>query len=262
MRNVVNPSTAGLGAFLQQPLVTGVAQLSRDLTQAKQNGDYSPLLRVPLRAFDFMPAILRDVRFYADNSAPETRSSDVIQSEFSRIMGGIPGVDSVKRYNTLGEAEERYQAASNTLLNVFFNPATTTFVRNHPVASEVLRLAEATGEPVAPGRAPKTVKVNPTGRSGDVQTLALTNEDISRLQKLQGSLFTELARLEMARPDYFRWSDYQRSKSMGEAVAASQAAAKSILFNHRLYSIGPEGASMNRDALRAVLIGKAAGLIP
>ncbi len=248
---------------MEQPLVTGVSAFSNDLMQAKQTGNYETLLRLPIRALDFVPAIVRDVRYFNNNALPETRSSDVIGGEFSRILGGVPGIDLPQRYNVLGEAEERYQAASNTILNTFFNPAMTTFVRKHPVASEVLRLAEQTGDKsVAPARVNKSVRINTTGMPNAAQTLALTNQDVSRLQELQGKLFVELAKLEMTRPDYFRMTDYQRAKSMADAVAASQSAAKSVLFGHRLYSISPEGATLNRDAVRAVLIGKAAGIIP
>lgn len=262
-RRIVEPAGSGFGAFMEQPLVTGVSAFSNDLMQARQTGNYRTLWRLPIRALDFVPAIVRDVRYFNNNALPETRSSDVIGGEFSRIMGGVPGIDLPQRYNVLGEAEERYQAASNTILNTFFNPAMTTFVRKHPVASEVLRLAEQTGDKsVAPARVNKSVRINTTGMPNAAQTLALTNQDVSRLQELQGRLFVELAKLEITRPDYFRMTDYQRAKSMSDAVAASQSAAKSVLFGHRLYSISPEGATLNRDAVRAVLIGKAAGIIP
>ena len=262
-RRIVEPAGSGFGAFMEQPLVTGVSAFSNDLMQARQTGNYRTLWRLPIRALDFVPAIVRDVRYFNNNALPETRSSDVIGGEFSRILGGVPGIDLPQRYNVLGEAEERYQAASNTILNTFFNPAMTTFVRKHPVASEVLRLAEQTGDKsVAPARVNKSVRINTTGMPNAAQTLALTNQDVSRLQELQGKLFVELAKLEITRPDYFRMTDYQRAKSMADAVAASQSAAKSVLFGHRLYSISPEGATLNRDAVRAVLIGKAAGIIP
>ncbi len=262
-RRIVEPAGSGFGAFMEQPLVTGVSAFSNDLMQARQTGNYRTLWRLPIRALDFVPAIVRDVRYFNNNALPETRSSDVIGGEFSRILGGVPSIDLPQRYNVLGEAEERYQAASNTILNTFFNPAMTTFVRKHPVASEVLRLAEQTGDKsVAPARVNKSVRINTTGMPNAAQTLALTNQDVSRLQELQGKLFVELAKLEMTRPDYFRMTDYQRAKSMADAVAASQSAAKSVLFGHRLYSISPEGPTLNRDAVRAVLIGKAAGIIP
>ena len=215
VRNITQPAGSGMGAFLEQPLVTGLSAFSMDLMQARQTGNLEPLMRVPIRALDFVPSIVRDVRFYNDNAVAETRSSDVIAGEFSRIMGGIPFVDLPQRYNVLGEAEERYQAASNTLLNTLFNPAMTTFVRKHPVASEVLRLADATGDKsAAPARVSKSIRINTTGLPDRAQTLEMTNQDISRLQGLQGRLFVELAKMEMTRPDYFRMTDNERARSM------------------------------------------------
>jgi hypothetical protein len=262
-RHFIKPAASGFDAFLDSPMVTGISQFVRDLNFAKQTGDWSYVARTPIRALDFVPAIVRDVRYIGNNTLPETRSASVLESELSRILGAFPMVDLPTRYNTLGEAEERYQAASNSWRNVLFNPASTTYIRSNPVAAEALRLYALTGDnKVAPNAVNKSITLNTSGIAGQSQKLELTSADISKLSKLQGQLGTELMRAYIATPQWAATNDFGRAKIMATAFAASQNAAKAVLFGHKLQTIGPSGRTQDIEAFRAIMFGKAAGLIP
>ena len=136
-------------------------------------------------------------------------------------------------------------------------------MRNHPVASEVLRLWEQTGDKsAAPKSVGKSIQVNSTLIAGQSKRLDLTNEDISRLTKLQGSLTTELMRAQLASPAYYQLTDYERARVFAGHVAAAQNAAKAVLFGHKLMTLSKDGPQINAPALRAIAFGKSAGLIP
>lgn len=251
--NLLDGLKGGVSALGEQPLVSGLSMFARDIANDFQQDSLAHTARVVIRLADFVPAIVRDIRYMGNNTVPETRSANWIQAEFDRITGGIPGVNLPARYNVLGQAEQRYKVAGNSWLNVLFNPFTVSQLKATPAAAEAMRLAEAGEAKAAPSAVARTISVRADGKTP--QKLPLTNAEISEMQRLTGQLTANAHAMRLVNPAWASYSDATKAKLFADDVAGAQNAAKAILHGHKLWSVSLSGLDVDK---RAAALGFAA----
>ena len=261
--NIVQPTDGALKAFSDQPMVMGFSALGDDIKAATEQNDKTQMLALFARAMDFVPAIVRDFRYGQNNALSETRHSNAIIAELNRIVGGVPYNALPQRFDLLGRAQHKYDAARSGWLNAIFNPLTERVVRQDPLVSEALRLWSATGSKATIPDATKNrveIQTGPDPRTR--RTILLNTEQIAAHQRLTGQLTAQAMTLVMSHPSYTRWPDAVRAKEIGNQIAAASSAAKIVLFNDSPARFS--GGRMNFDyaAMAAITRGKAAGIIP
>jgi len=132
---------------------------------------------------NFIPTVLKQVRDLSDNTMRETAGVDFVERIMARAQSSLPGLsmDMPARYDLLGEAEARYQYGTNTLFNVFLNPAFVSRYKSDPVLMEAERIYRATGDKSAvPRNVPPTLNVEGV-------SARLTNEEVSQYQQAMGT---------------------------------------------------------------------------
>lgn len=136
---------ASTGTLEEQPLLSGLKQLF---------GGNKPL---PERLMDvaegipasFAPTLLNQIRQLKDNTARSTAAPNVAARMVNRIMYRLPMVSEFLpvAYKSFGKSEPRetYQNGSNTLFNVFLNPAFVSKYHVDPQIAIILNPYEQEG---------------------------------------------------------------------------------------------------------------------
>jgi hypothetical protein len=130
----------------------------------------------------FVPTALNQVRQFTDNTQRNTYDPLKMPMFTNRAKNKIPVLASKlpPNYNTLGNKKEVYQGKSNSLFNVFLNPAFVSRYNPTPEAKMVLDIINNTGDTtVAPRRAQKYLTID--GKRYD-----LTTEQYSEYQRRLG----------------------------------------------------------------------------
>ena len=171
---------------------------------------------------NFIPTFVRQLRDYTDNTMRETSAGDFMQRTGAKFQASLPGQSEKlpARADLLGEAQERYQYATNSLFNVFLNPAFVRAYKADPELQEAERVYRATGERgVLPGRVEATMQLAGT-------TVHLTNEELAAYQASFGKMGQTLLTKLLESP---RWASAPlpaKAEAMAAALRMAHNAAK------------------------------------
>ncbi|MHB8172107.1 MAG: hypothetical protein ACYDG6_11300 [Thermincolia bacterium] len=179
---IANSLEGAINTILEQPVLQGLLrqfqgyELSENITRTAQDLPSS-----------FTPTLLNQVRQYSDNTSRVTYDPSRLQETVNRVKLKIPGQaeELPVAYDTMGNAKENYQSGTNTLFNVFLNPAFVSKYKVSPEAQQVIKLFKETGETK---QIPRVVSkfIMAGGKKID-----LTPEEYSDLQRLVGEYTKE-----------------------------------------------------------------------
>ncbi len=218
---------AGMKTLADQPLLQGLAKLAADMGN---HGVFEGLARQAVGAPGvFIPTAVAQIAQLGDNAVRETRAGGFMEQEFGRLLTRLPGMAEryPLKYDAFGEAQERYQAGSNTLLNVLVNPAFVNRVRNNPVTREVEAVYRATGESPLPSPAPVKIVVN--GRQ-----IEPTNDQLADYRYFTGRFTLDTFGRLVQSPRFAELSPEYKAKVMGELVETGSRLAKMAVFGQAL----------------------------
>lgn len=218
-----------------QPLLTGLKRLFLRDPKSATNA----FIEAGLDGISsFVPTALRQTNQYMNNVVKETYDPNPLFASLKRAQATIPFLqDSLpdKIDPTTGEQLKRFQDDSNSLVNVFFNPAFISKVKDDPILKEVLGIYERTD---LKSQAPRTVerKISIT-RDGAKEELHLTGQQISEYQKAVAQKTNALFQILMSSPKFMNLEDEQKAEAMAKIVSDVNTAVKVEMFGHRPNSI-------------------------
>jgi len=176
----------------------------------------------------FMPQVVRQWMQFQDNMQRETQAGDSVQREFMKVLATVPWYSKTfpLKFDTMGQAIERYQYGGNNVFNVLLNPTVAREVKMNPVMQEISRLVDATGETgMAPKKVDRTATING-------QKVELTNNQISAYQYYLGNFTMAHFTWRMAAPVYARLPDEVKVKMLTDDIQDIDAAVKSAVLGH------------------------------
>ncbi len=176
----------------------------------------------------FMPQVVRQWMQFQDNMQRETQAGDSVQREFMKVLATVPWYSKTfpLKFDTMGQAIERYQYGGNNVFNVLLNPTVAREVKMNPVMQEISRLVDATGETgMAPKKVDRTATING-------QKVELTNNQIAAYQYYLGNFTMAHFTWRMAAPVYARLPDELKAKMLTDDIQDIDAAVKSAVLGH------------------------------
>jgi hypothetical protein len=176
----------------------------------------------------FVPQLVRQATKLTDNMQRETQAGDVVTREFMKIMANVPGYSSKfpLKFDTMGQAVERYQYGGNNVFNVLVNPVVARELKVNPVMQEIGRLVDTTGDVgMVPRRVMRTATING-------EKVELTNNQISAYQYYLGNFTMAHFTWRMAAPVYARLPDEMKAKMLTDDIKDIDAAVKSAVLGH------------------------------
>lgn len=190
IEGAANIAAAGLGAGLEslaeQPLLQGLSDLFGGSPNSTAAERMSRILEgVPA---SFVPGLLNQIRQATGNAVPETYSPNPAQRALNKVIAKLPFVSKTlpEAYKTLGTSpKEQYQGGTNSLFNVFLNPAFVAKYNLDPLVEAVLTPYEAEGRTKQfPQVAKRTLTY--TDDRMKPRVVDLSGRDLSALQKIMG----------------------------------------------------------------------------
>lgn len=231
---------SALNTLVEQPLVKGVQQAFGSSYGGSILKRVSRILvGVPA---SFTPTFFSQIAQFTDNDRKITYDPNPLQQALNKVIYKLPFVREglADVYNTLGgDVAENYRNGSNTLFNVFFNPA---FVSKYNIDPELRLLLDPQ---LAEGRQKQFPKVFPYTIRAAKSTLArfglkterafeniqLKPEDISQLQKTMSEDITKrFKRLPFRELKQLTFE--QQEKVMAEQVDQSYISTKVWFFKN------------------------------
>jgi hypothetical protein len=185
-----------------------------------------------------------------DNMQRETSAGDPVKREFMKVLASMPGYSTKfpLKFDTMGQAIERYQYGGNNVFNVMLNPAVAQQIKINPVMQEISRLVDATGQT---GMAPKKVDRKATINGQEVE---LTNNQMSVYQYYLGNFTMAHFTWRMAAPVYARLPDELKVKMLADDIQDIDAAVKSAVLGHDMRRL-----TRNQLFLRNALVNSPLG---
>ena len=216
--NMVDLFSAGAQSFAELPMLTGLQTL---FGRGVPGDEGRQAIRAFERVFEqapssFVPTFVYQIRQVMDNTAREKHDPNPFRKALNGAINKLPFVEKMlpEAYNTLGlKKKEIYKGGTNSLFNVFFNPAFVTKYEVDPMVQMILEpyVAERrTGQ--LPRRAPRKItysvdrfkgiakldeltqdKLAEIGasRTKDNVVMNLDAKDISELQRFMAALTTK-----------------------------------------------------------------------
>lgn len=184
---------SGVDTLTQQPVIQGIKRFGEDFSnKGIVRAIGNQLAEAPA---SFVPTIINQLRQkFGDNIQKETYDPNIFKEGLNRAMAKVPGLENKlpQRIDTLGKPAETYQGGTNSVVNVFFNPAFVSRIEESPEAKMVLDLYRTTGEQgQIPRVAPEFIKDENGNR------IDLTPEQYTQFQKYIGEktqeMFSKLA---------------------------------------------------------------------
>jgi len=214
---------AGAQSFAELPMLTGLQTLfGRGMPGDEGRQIMGALERVFEQApSSFVPTFVYQIRQVMDNTAREKHDPNPLQKALNNAINKIPFVEKMlpEAYNTMGlDKKEIYKGGTNSLFNVFFNPAFVTKYDIDPMVETLLGPYESerrTGQ--LPRRAPRKLyysknivegagldkaKLKEMGISTvkDRVVFELDAKEISTLQRFMAALTTKVLQKQLS-PD-------------------------------------------------------------
>jgi hypothetical protein len=163
-------------------------------------------------ASSFVPTLSNQIKQIGSNQSRSTYSPDTLQEIKNKAIYRVPGLEKSlpQAYDTLGNPRETYQDGSNSMFNVFFNPAFVRRYKPSPEAKFVLDFINETGEKTtAPRYAKKYITI-------DGKKVDLTPQQYSDMQRIIGEETTK--GLQRVVPKLQGEQDFEKIKKALEKV--------------------------------------------
>jgi hypothetical protein len=225
---IINSLAEGVSTIAEQPLVTGIKRLF---------GSSDPIAGLVQTAIStpasFIPTFLNQLNQLLDNTQRETFSNHWWQEMLysMAVKAPIAALAVPPRIDILGRESARFQPGSNSVFNVFFNPAFLSTYTPTPMTKEVLRLYEQTGETgQVPSLVPKKVTINGQDRE-------LSSTEYSSYQKYMGSWTTKLFLEAMSSAGWNGKTDTDRVDQLQKIISNVRRAGKIKLFGDKPKSV-------------------------
>lgn len=221
---IINSLAEGVNTIAEQPLVTGIKRLFGPGDVVK--GVTNALLASPA---SFVPTALNQLGQVLDNKQRETYSNIWWQEMYNEVARKIPGLKSTvpPRINIFGREAQQYQEGSNSVFNVFFNPAFLSVYQPTEMSKEIVRLYEATGEKT---HIPSLVSRKQTINGVEKE---LSPKEYEDMQRYVGAWNTKLFIDRMSQPDWNGESDTDKQKELKSIAEDTRSAARIKLLGHK-----------------------------
>lgn len=175
LTTLVDAVDSGMNTLAQQPLISG-------LTTALGQKDASKILTTTLRGVpaSFMPTIFKQIAQLIDNTTRSTYDPSWINQSVNMVKSKVPVLSTnlQPKLNSLGNEQKAYE--SNSLFNVFLNPAFNTTYNPSEAAQLPLDIYNETGDVTAmPRQTPTYIMYN--GKK-----IVLTPEEATDFQRNVG----------------------------------------------------------------------------
>lgn len=211
--------------LVEQPLLRGVKTLTSSGDLMKGLGDV--LQGVPA---SFVPTFLNQVRTLIDNKDRETNDPSPIKEAENLVKKKIPGVAATlpPKVSTFGKDKEAYQNGTNSLFNVFLNPAFVSKYNPTPEAKMVLDIYNNSGETSqAPKIAAKSYIIN-----GEKKVL--TAKEYEAMQRFIGKETQERFSVLANNPSFMNVGDEQKAKVLQKILTEiGHKAKREVLGNKK-----------------------------
>lgn len=211
----------GIDTLSEQPLFTGI----RKFAQSRSLPDAIRTTFVGMPS-SFVPTFLNQIKQLKDNVSRETYDPSAFKEAYNRTIYKIPGLSQTlpPRVTTFGKTQEMYQGGTNSLFNVFANPAFVNKIAETPEAKMVLDIYNTTGER---RQVPNQVDRNQTAYG---QKFKLTGQQISDMQRYMGTntdkFFAKLAQ----NPKFAKLPQDKQIKLLGKVLTMVGAEAKTTAY--------------------------------
>lgn len=174
----------------------------------------------------FTPSILNQFASLFDTTGRSTYSPSKLEEAKNKVFARIPGLRNTLEpsVDVFGQNKKNYESSGVArVVDVMFNPAFVSTIRDNPAAQEVLDIYNRSGETQqAPRVAPKSIKIG----GEDVQ---LTSEQYTQYQRLIGTKTQEVFDGLINSKTFQEADDTKKAKIMANALTDINAAAKKQL---------------------------------
>ena len=188
--NTVDAFSGGAQSIAETPALAGLQTLFGRGVPGDEGKQYT---RALARVFEqapasFVPTFVYQVRQAMDNTAREKHDPNTFKRALNNVINKLPFVEKMlpEAYNTLGlDKKQIFKSGSNSLFNVFLNPAFVTKYDVDPMIEMVLTPYEAerrTGQ--IPRRAPRKLTFS---KKDAISKLGVDPADVKELAKIGAS---------------------------------------------------------------------------
>src|SRR5262249_43787280 len=176
---------------------------------------------------NFVPTLARQTMQTMDNTVREARGGNDLERAFNQIATQMP-ILSAKypaKYDTLGQAVQRYNYGNNSIINTFFNPAHISKFQSIPEIEELTHLYQKEGTKAGvPENYSRTITL------GNGQQMQLDNQQIATLQRYVGQVYGTIVTHDLASPVYAKLPDQMKQMVLAKDLATVVKVAKADLF--------------------------------
>lgn len=211
-----------------QPLVQGVTNLAKDI---QDNGVGTALTKTIYGApSGFVPSILNQFASVFDSTGRSTYDPNKLTEAKNKVISRIPGLRNTLQpsVDVFGNEKKNYESQGlMRIIDVMFNPAFVSTVKDNPSAKEVLDIYSRSGETSqAPRVVPKTVKING-------ENIKVTPEQYTQYQKYVGTKTQQVFDSLVTNPTFQKANDEDKAKLMASTLSDINSAAKIELFGNK-----------------------------
>lgn len=205
LSSLLEGTGAAVDTLVDQPLFTGIQRITRA-------PDWRGALRNTLSSMpaSFVPTFVNQMRQLMDNNQRDAYDPSFLTETLNQVRNRIPGLqkDLPVRRGLFGEERQTYQNDSNTLFNVFLNPAFSSKIEESPEVKLVMDVYRSTGE---------TQQIpNPIARKQEAfgQSFELTGSEIQDIQGRVGSAAKNIFGTLADNQDFQAMSDVDKATKL------------------------------------------------
>ena len=219
---------ASTETLTNQPLVKGLTSVAKDV---QDYGVGTALTKTALGTpASFTPSILNQFANIFDETRRSTYSPNKIQEAKNKVISRIPLLRNELQpsLNVFGKEQPNYEGGGlSRVVDILFNPAFVSTIKNNPSATEVLNIYQRSGETQqAPRVAPKTVKINGVD-------IKVTPEKYTEYQKYIGTRTQSMFDQLIVDPVFNKASDEEKAQLMANMLSNINSAAKIEVFGNQ-----------------------------
>lgn len=226
---------AGTTTLAEQPLISNFTRMFQGYNLAE-----SVINTIGSAPASFVPTLLNQVRTLVNNAQPETYSPDPLEQGVNRALMKVPGLEKTlpQKAGVFGNSVEVYKDGTNSIFNVFLNPAFVTKYAPTPEAKMVMDIYRNIGETK---QAPRMVKKSITIEG---ENIPLKPREYVALQTVTGKLSMHIFRNLALNERFQAVPDEQKAEYLGKILTAVGTVGKTVVLGHNPKTITQEA----RDA--------------
>lgn len=224
---IINSLAEGVNTIVEQPLLKGVQRL---FNFNDKNGIMSKIIDTAIQTpASFIPTIFSQINQVLDNQQRETYSNLWWKEMLYTAMSKVPVLAQKvpPRIDVFGRESKRYQWGSNSVMNVFFNPAFISTFKPNPLSKPILDLYDKTGEK---GQFPSVIAKK---QQINGESIELTSEQYKKMQTYVGSMTTKLYMQRIGEADWNDLPDLDKVKELSNIASDVRSAAKIKMLGNK-----------------------------